>query len=380
MIRFLAVYCSIYLLIHYYTYFTIKRGQIISKSGKVIFWLFAILMISGPIIVRFTEKAGFETGSRLFAYICFSWLGLLFLFVSLTLLVDFLRFWGFLIRYFFPERLPVNLLFARFQVISLIILTVLFYGYGLFEAANIRTVYHQVNSVKIPIDPGRIRVVQVSDIHLGLLTRERKLKKILEKVKAVNPDLLVSTGDFVDGQLNNITAAAKLFAGVKAPLGKYAVLGNHEVYAGLENSIKITEDAGFTVLRNRGEILAQLTIIGVDDQAIRSRSGVKVKREEKLLNSYSNDKYKIFLKHRPSQGAVGPEMFDLQLSGHTHNGQIFPFNLIIRLLFPYPAGELVTANGSIIYVSPGTGTWGPPIRIMAPPEITVIDLVHLDKK
>ncbi len=376
MIRFLIIYCAIYGVMHFYAYHTVKRGLTISKATKAIFIPSILAMIGGPIMVRIAEKAGLEVGSRIIASISFTWMGLLFLFVSVALLLDFLRCGCFWLRKVNHRWMVQSPLSARNQVIGLLAVTLSLYLYGVFEAANIQTKYLTIYSPKIPAHIGKIRVVQISDVHLGLLTKERKLEKILIKVRAAKPDILVSTGDLVDGQPNNITAASKLLAKVQAPLGKFAVLGNHEKYAGLENSIRITEGAGFKVLRNMGVVLDGLTIIGVDDKALRSTSVVSTDHEKKVLSSYNSDSFKLFLKHRPEKGVSGPNLFDLQLSGHTHKGQIFPFNLITWFQFPYPAGELIPLNGSQLYISPGSGTWGPPIRIMAPPEVTVIDLVH----
>jgi predicted MPP superfamily phosphohydrolase len=131
------------------------------------------------------------------------------------------------------------------------------------------------------------------------------------------------------------------------------------------------------MLRNQSVTLpAGLTISGVDDIGrLKSQPDV-TPPETGLLRILPHDQFRILLKHRPLVAATGSEHFDLQLSGHVHKGQIFPFNLLVRLNFPIPCGTTTTVQGSLIHVSRGTGTWGPPMRLFAPPEVTVIDIVN----
>jgi len=136
------------------------------------------------------------------------------------------------------------------------------------------------------------------------------------------------------------------------------------------------KQAGFHVLRGEGTSVAGLiTIAGVDDPAVigYGRSGEVPEKE--VLSGLPKDKFTLFLKHRPDveKNAIG--LFDLQLSGHAHKGQIFPWTLIVRLVFPQIAGLYDLSSGSVLYVSRGSGTWGPPIRFLAPPEVTIIDLL-----
>jgi hypothetical protein len=159
--------------------------------------------------------------------------------------------------------------------------------------------------------------------------------------------------------------------------GKFAVTGNHEYYAGLSQPLDFTQRAGFTVLRGEVQTLPiGIHIAGVDDP-IGNRYGLnKNITEKELLSNPDREGFTILLKHRPvvDQDAAG--LFDLQLSGHVHKGQIFPFNLLTYIHYPVRAGHNSLASGSSIYVSRGTGTWGPPVRFLAPPEVTVIDLIN----
>jgi len=134
---------------------------------------------------------------------------------------------------------------------------------------------------------------------------------------------------------------------------------------------------GFTVLRGETyDIAGIITVVGIDDPTGKYFGLYRGVSEKTLLSHNSNKKFVLLLKHMPvvSKEAVG--LFDLQLSGHTHGGQIFPFSLITRLFFPYHAGLIPLSHGSQLYVSRGSGTWGPPIRFLSPPEVTLIKLVH----
>ncbi|MEK6776566.1 MAG: hypothetical protein AABY87_06780 [bacterium] len=177
--------------------------------------------------------------------------------------------------------------------------------------------------------------------------------------------------------MDNLDGLSELMAGIRPRYGKFAVMGNHEYYAGIGQTLDFTRKAGFTMLRDEGVSAGcGISIAGVDDPAGR-RYGLKDQVSEKaLLQGLPHGPFTLLLKHRPvvDQGSVG--LFDLQLSGHVHKGQIFPFNLIAWFYYPLRAGESVLGNGSHLYVSRGSGTWGPPIRFLAPPEITVIELVH----
>jgi predicted MPP superfamily phosphohydrolase len=177
--------------------------------------------------------------------------------------------------------------------------------------------------------------------------------------------------------MSQLDRMATMIAAVPAKGGKFAVTGNHEYYAGLDQALEFTRKAGFTVLRNQSITLPEgITISGVDDSAGQRRGLPPVAPpESEVLKSLSPRQFQLLLKHRPLIAETGKEHFDLQLSGHVHKGQIFPFNLLVRMMFPIPCGTTRANNGSTIHVSRGSGTWGPPMRFLAPPEVTVIDIV-----
>jgi predicted MPP superfamily phosphohydrolase len=208
------------------------------------------------------------------------------------------------------------------------------------------------------------------------MVREERLNRILDRVKAEQPDILVSTGDLLDGQVCRLNGLEELLKEVRPRYGKFAITGNHEFYAGIENARCFIENAGFTFLRGEGVTIAGIiNIAGVDDPAGKIY-GVRDISERELLSGLPREKFTLFLKHRPLVDKTVIGLFDLQLSGHIHKGQIFPFTLVTALLYPINSGRLDLPNNSLVYVSRGSGTWGPPIRFLAPPEVTAIELVH----
>jgi len=210
--------------------------------------------------------------------------------------------------------------------------------------------------------------------------RRERLERVVAQISAASPDILVSTGDLVDGEINRLTGLAELLTDIKPRYGKYAVIGNHEAYAGLRKALTFTEKAGFRVLRGESAVAGGLVnIAGVDDPVIRRISNEAPASEKRLFETLDRGRFTLLLKHRPAVEKESLGLFDLQLSGHVHKGQIFPFNLLTHLFYPVKMGYSRYPKGSALYVSRGTGTWGPPIRFLAPPEVTVIELRHSEK-
>jgi predicted MPP superfamily phosphohydrolase len=369
---FIATFTSLYTSMHVYAFLKLRRAVSLSAIATALIAALMIVMILTPIIVRVVESANFEREARVFATIGYTWMGLLFLFFAASFSLDVWRFLVYLAEGLIKTSLGALKFSARQAFFLPFFAAMLAAGYGIFEAMNIRTETLVFKSPKITRP---IRIAQISDVHLGLLIREPRLSRILEKVKAASPDIFVSTGDLVDGQTDNLNGVGDLLREIRAPLGKFAVTGNHEFYAGLDRSLEFTKQAGFHVLREQGTSVAGLiNIAGVDDPVVRGYGRSREVPEKELLSGLPKDKFTLFLKHRPDveKSAVG--LFDLQLSGHAHKGQIFPWTLIVRLVFPQLAGLYDLSSGSHLYVSRGSGTWGPPIRFLAPPEVTIIDI------
>jgi uncharacterized protein len=209
---------------------------------------------------------------------------------------------------------------------------------------------------------------------LGCMMDRTRVNRIINIVQEQHPDLLISTGDLVDGYIPHSDHTAEKLAKIKAPLGKYAVIGNHEHYVGLEEATKFHKRAGFILLRQQTATPGGVVnLVGIDDPGRIGQQ--KVGPDElPILQKAVPGLYTILLKHRPWVDPKAAELFDLQLSGHTHGGQVYPFRYLTALAYPHISGLFDLSQGSKLYVSRGAGTWGPPIRLFTPPEVTVIDL------
>lgn len=376
MILFLLIFVLLYGGMHAYFFVKFKAAFSLGVGPAWGLALFLLLMVLAPILVHQLERLNCEWGARLLAYFGYTWMGLIFLFFAAALLIDLYRviigagslLTGDLLKSLQPTPLLQFLLPMAVAVgVTL---------YGLVEASQVRLETIKIKSAKIPAEIGKLTVAQISDVHLGLIVREHRLKKILDRIRAVQPDILVSTGDLVDGEICHMEEVMRFLQDFQAPRGKFAITGNHEYYAGLKRALECTEQAGFRILRGEVVNVADaINIAGVDDPQGKSFGQYIEVDEKDLLSKADSSRFTLFLKHRPEVDSSAIGLFDLQLSGHTHKGQIWPFTLLVRPFFPRMSGSFPLGNGSWLHVSRGSGTWGPPIRFLAPPEVTVIEIV-----
>jgi uncharacterized protein len=368
---FLLLFFLLYGGMHFHAYRKITGAFSLPLSATVLLIFFMGVMVCAPLLVRLAEREGLESVAVPLAYAGYFWMGFLFLFFTTSVLMDGGRL---LFRCSGILSHGLQLTDRQAFLASLFVsLGISIYGYH--EAGDIRTEKVVIRTNKLPRSLARLTLVQISDVHLGLIVKEKRLQAIVRAIENAQPDVLVSTGDLVDGQMDGMETLTAELRKLKPVYGKFAVTGNHECYAGIEKSLAFTRLAGFSVLRGDSQDLGGvLTIAGVDDPAAES-VGIRNRGERDILEKIPRDRFVLLLKHRPVVGKESVGRFDLQLSGHVHKGQIFPFSVLTRLVYPVPTG-LSHWGESALYVSRGTGTWGPPIRFLAPPEVTVIELVR----
>jgi hypothetical protein len=224
------------------------------------------------------------------------------------------------------------------------------------------------------------RIVQISDIHVGPTIKQDYLRAIVEAVNRLKPDVVAITGDLVDGSVAELGAQVAPLAALRARHGVYFVTGNHEYYSGWAAWHAHLERLGLTVLSNAHVVIdrggAQLVLAGVPDHSAgHFESGHRPDPVAALAGAPA-DAVKVLLAHQPrTVGAAAGAGFHLQLSGHTHGGQFLPWNFFVRLQQPFTAG-LHRFGRLWLYVSRGTGYWGPPKRLGAPSEITEVLLIR----
>lgn len=375
LILFLTVFHILYGGVHYYIFQKIKAAFNLTTFKTFLFLMFIIAMIFTPLLTRFTVKYGMESYSRLLAFTGYTWMGFVLLLFTFLILTDLSRLLVFISGFLVKRDLFGLIPQPRYQFLFPFILALLISTFAFQEARTIRTEKIIIKTAKIPRDLAKITIVQISDLHLGLIVREQRLRGIIEMITRINPDLLVSTGDLLDEQINNLQECGLLLKEVNPRYGKYAVLGNHEFYAGIPRVLKFLDEAGFSVLRGgEAKSIGVINIAGFDDPAGRRFGLSQEISESEFLKSLPRDRFTILLKHRPLVDKHSLGLFDLQLSGHTHKGQFFPFTIFTHYIYPIDSGFLRLTKTSSIYVNRGIGTWGPPFRLFSPPELTVVEL------
>jgi predicted MPP superfamily phosphohydrolase len=379
---FLLTFLSIYGAIHLYLFVKARSALAPGLGVSMAMALFLTLMVVAPIAVRLLDRHGMHLAGRYLAYAAYTWMGLLFFFFWLSLCLDVYNL-SMRVLALLPGSSTGSLVWKGRGSFIFITIGVLFLaGCSAYSAWQIRVDRLVMPTTKLPPQLGKLTVAQISDVHLGPMVGERRLARIIELLKRAKPDLVVATGDLVDAQMDQMNNLAAMLATLHPPLGKFAVAGNHEFYAGIRQSERFLKAAGFKLLRNEAfELNGLINLVGVDDPAgkIRYPENGQVGKDEKILLAGSNsERFTLLLKHRPTIETESLGHFDLQLSGHTHGGQIFPFNLITRLFYPRQRGLYRLAKGSVLYVSRGTGTWGPPMRLLSPPEVTLIELQRVE--
>jgi hypothetical protein len=371
---FLAIFFFLYGSLHFYVFTRARMALDLSGAVTAGLIIFLILMIIAPVAMHLAENAGFEVLARVVAYVGYTWMALLFLLFCTLLAADLYRLSVHLAGAVAGSALSRLTLSARSCFFLSLASAAAISLYGWTEARAVRVETIAIASPKIPAGVAPLRIVQVSDVHLGLTVGVERLKKIMLLVREAHPDVLVSTGDLIDGRVDDEEAAVKLLKSATPRYGKFAITGNHEFYSGLGPALAFTRSAGFRVLRGEAVTVGDaLNIVGVDDPA-GPGYGSSETGEKAVLSSVSNGRFTLLLKHRPVVDAQSAPLFDLQLSGHLHDGQIFPFRLITRLFFPFIAGLYHFPPNAALYVNRGSGAWGPPIRVLAPPEVTLIEL------
>lgn len=373
---FLLTFFTLYGGVHAYAFIRTRNAFGFGPVAGIVLALWMTAMVVMPFVVRVFERHEFELAARVAAYVGYLWMAVLFLFFCGSLAFDLVNLAGRIIGWALRRDFSLLLIPPKPSFLLSILLALAISLHGYFEAWNIRTERLRIETSKLPAGIDRLAIVQISDVHLGLIVRCAKMEKILDIVRAEKPDIFISTGDLVDAQPNHLPGLVELLSKVEARYGKFAITGNHEYYAGLDKALAFTRACGFTLLRGTAASSGVINIAGLNDPA-----GVQLKlekpvSEKTLLSKLPRDKFTLLLKHQPRLDREALGLFDLQLSGHTHKGQIWPFTYLSALTYPMNAGRFDLEDGSVLYVSRGTGTWGPPIRFLSPPEVTVIELVR----
>ena len=342
-----------------------------SLLGIVLLVASTLLVPTGLLSPYFKRRRGAEQ---------LAWAGLLAmgLFSSLIVLT-FARDVLLLALHFLPFSWPAA---AHDTALAVPLLAVLVTLVGLFNARRLARVKHvDVPVAGLPPALNGYTIAQISDIHVGPTIKRKYLAAIVDKVNSLGADAIAITGDLVDGTVARLAKHTAPLARLAAPDGTFFVTGNHEYYSGADAWIAELRRLGVTVLMNEHVVrtrgAASLMIAGVADYtAHHFNPEHKSDPRQAAHGAPKNLALRILLAHQPRSATAAAEAgFDLQLSGHTHGGQFFPWNLFVPLQQPFVAG-LDRLGDMWIYTSRGTGYWGPPKRFGAPSEITLLRLVR----
>ncbi len=307
-----------------------------------------LLIMVGPIVGRLVCEWYPSAWSRHLSALALTWLGVCFVAFPFVVCWEFIRL--------FIE------LDAQTWGVSLVCLIGVTAIYGLWSAQSL-TVKHL--NIAAPATLKETTLTQISDVHVGSRS-SRFLRRIVSRVNALEPDYVLITGDLIDHR-DISSAELSSLAELNAPT--YFIIGNHERYVDLAEICERLRSLNVHVLRNDSCDLGDIQLLGIDDAEARSQVASVLQQLEPLA-----DKFRILLYHRPDGAQDAADWgVDLMLCGHTHNGQIMPFNLLVRRFFPTICG-LYNVGGLTLYVSPGSGTWGPVLRLGSRCEISMIHL------
>jgi hypothetical protein len=374
MLVFLTVYLTVYALLNLYVFRWLKPAFDWHLRGSLFFAAFVAIMIGLTLIVKWCDRKDYFLLAQVSSVFAYTWMVIVMWIFTFGMLAEF---WNLFIAVFslhFHSLASLRLMPRVFAGLIAVLSCVLV-AWGTVERQNIRLKTIYINTSKFPKGTPPLKVLQLSDLHLSPLVGKHHVDRVLRLIEQAKPDVLVCTGDMVDSQSDErMGDYAVRFALLASPTNRFAILGNHEFYSGVDSSLYFYKIAGFKVLREENVTInhngTDMVIAGVDDSS-GGRIGGECRSDENVaLPHVANRPFTILLKHQPDTSrSIG--RFDLQLSGHTHGGQVFPFHFYVWLFHPNFRGLHVLSDGSQLYTNPGIGTWGPPIRVFAPPEVTL---------
>jgi predicted MPP superfamily phosphohydrolase len=375
-IIFFSIFLTIYLSVNFYIFIrgwqALPRVTPLRAAYLVLFIALSLSYIFGRVLERFaickTSDICIWTGSF--------WLGMMLYFFLAVLFLDIVRLANHFLH-LFPASITANYekakLLTLIAVIAIVSATVLL--------GHINTLYPRIRTVDIGIskDGGTLKdlnIILVTDIHLGTIISNARLNGMVERINRLKPDIVLLGGDIVDEDLAPVIEKnlGETLKRIESRYGTYAITGNHEYIGGVEASHRYLMEHNITVLRDTAVKVGSFYLVGREDRSIRRFLGRDRKSLNDIMEGVDRKHPVILMDHQPFglRDAV-VNGIDLQLSGHTHHGQLWPFNYITEKIYEISWGYKKIGN-THFYVSCGYGTWGPPVRTSSRPEIVHIRL------
>ena len=371
---FFSIVLLVYSSVNYYVY---TRGLMVfscnpplKKWYTIIFWT----VVSSFVIGMFWERTSSSILSEWIYRVGAFWLAFMLYFLISIVLIDLVRIADYFFH-FLPDFSPTGKLNLGYSVIGLVSLIVLG-GYINARMTKIKeiplTIHKTVTGSK------DLKILMASDIHLGALIGERQEMKLVRIINEQKPDLVLLCGDLVDGDIGPVLRKnlGRHIQEIRTPLGVYAIPGNHEYIGGIQNTLPYLQSINIKVLRDEIVTLPDgIQLVGRDDRDSRRMGGEANPHDLKeLTKNLDHSKPIIVMNHQPFHLEEAVDIgADLHLSGHTHNGQMWPFNYVTEAIFELSWG-LKQKGNTTFYVSSGFGSWGPPVRTGNTPEVVVFKI------
>jgi len=374
-----TLFISIYTIGNYYVF--LRGWQVIQSTHfqKFIYVVISIVLYSS-FILKFTllqRSSGLLT-DLLFIISSF-WLVFLLYFLFSLLLVDTIKIFNLFIK-FLPEKNTISYFKLKqytFYAILILVISIIIFSYH--NARNVIFKKITIYTEKKFSEKSAYKFVIISDLHYSILTGKKHLKKLVNKINNIQPDFIVLLGDIIDETMlfkKNLNDIA--LKNLKSSYGTFVITGNHEYIGDIKKSIEFFRNNNFKLLIDDIFENEDITLIGRNDYfSVRFNNEYRRKPLKEIINNHkiNYSKFIIVADHQPLKIEEAVENnIDLQISGHTHYGQFWPFNLIVKKVYEIPWGYKKIKN-THFYVSSGAGAWGPPIRNMSNSEIIIINII-----
>ena len=373
-IIFFSIVLIIYSLINYYIFIRGWKAIPVDSAIRPYYRWGFLFLASSYIIARILERAWLSPLSDVFAWVGSFWLGFMFYFFLAVVLFDILRLLHLALPvypWFLPSD-PAKFRFAVFIITCISVCMIMLAGFINALSPRVKTINLSIQ--KYAGNRQELSVAMASDIHMGTLVGPRRTKKMANLINSLKPDMVVFAGDMVDEELAPVLRfdLGREIKRISAPLGVYAVTGNHEYIGGADKAKKYLEDHGVTMLNDTMILIDNSFYLAGREDRTSIRFGHKKRKDlGELLHGADLNKPVIMLDHQPfGLSEVAQSGADLQISGHTHHGQLWPLNYLTRAIYEVSAG-LKKIGKTWFYVSPGYGGWGPPVRTNSRPEVVL---------
>ena len=370
--------------VHAYVALRLLPG-VVASAGAPSAWLLAVLLAvsAGLVPLSMRRRKGKRTPKEvqrgdLLAWASLTLMGLFSSLFVLTLVRDAVELVLWLSGVVGLPKVPGHWLdLSAIGVVALALLVTLIGLYNARRRPRVKIV--DVPMKDLPAALNGFKIAQISDMHIGPTIKRPTMKYVVATINRLEPDVVAITGDLVDGNVYELSRHVAPLAGLRSRHGTFFVTGNHEYYSGVQPWLKYLPTLGVRVLLNEHVILlhhhAPIVLAGVTDFSAASYDTSHRSDVALAVTGAPRAAIKVLLAHQPRSAAAAEAAgFDLQISGHTHGGQFLPWTFFVRFQQPFTSG-LHRVNEMLIYISRGTGYWGPPKRFGAPSEITLLRLV-----